>query len=167
MYEQSEAFDLLDEAVSFRHAASTLKNNASSRWHNICRIRIKNMTSPESEDSLLYLVDLAGSEAARDVAEHGADRMRETREINMSLPVLKDCVRGKAEFEMRKRRPGNQKQIRMPIRQSTLTRVPKHVFDPAEGRAVERLSSHASTQASQMSGQARTPCGMQRCCGYP
>jgi kinesin family protein 2/24 len=135
VYEGSEMLDLLDEAASFRHTASTLKNDASSRSHSICRIRIKNKTSPGSENGLLYLVDLAGSEAARDVVQHGADRMRETREINMSLSVLKDCVCGKAELETRKRRPGVMKQIRMPVRQSTLTRVLKHVFDPKEGRA--------------------------------
>lgn len=133
VYERGEVLDLLDEAASFRHTASTLKNDASSRSHSICRIRIKNPTSSQTGDGLLYLVDLAGSEAARDIAEHGADRMRETREINMSLSVLKDCVRGKAEADLR-RRSGRPKQVRLPIRQSTLTRVLKHVFDPEETR---------------------------------
>lgn len=140
VYEGDEVLDLLDEAASFRHTASTLKNDASSRSHSICRIRIKNTALPTAEDGVLYLVDLAGSEAARDVAEHGADRMRETREINMSLSVLKDCVRGKADFEMKKRRSRGQKQApRLPIRQSTLTRVLKHVFDPEEARACKTV----------------------------
>lgn len=135
VYEGGEVLDLLEEAASFRRTAATLKNDASSRSHSICRIRMKAPNSSSREDGMLYLVDLAGSEAARDVAEHGADRMRETREINMSLSVLKDCVRGKAEFERKKRSTcGAQKQVRLPIRQSTLTRVLKHVFDPEEQR---------------------------------
>ncbi|CZT17816.1 uncharacterized protein RCC_03652 [Ramularia collo-cygni] len=90
VYDGGEVLDLLDEAASFRQTASTVKNDASSRSHSICRIRIGNSAAPKGESGFLYLVDLAGSEAARDVAEHGADRMRETREINMSLSVLKD-----------------------------------------------------------------------------
>ena len=129
---------LLEQAASFRKTATTMKNDASSRSHSICRIRITKSTSSRcskqsKEDGILYLVDLAGSEAARDVAEHGADRMRETREINMSLSVLKDCLRGRAELEMT-RRAGRHKKVHVPTRRSVLTRVLKHVFDPQETR---------------------------------
>jgi kinesin family protein 2/24 len=127
---------LVERATSFRRTAPTLKNPASSRSHAICRIRIRN-TAVDS-DGLLYLIDLAGSEGARDVAAHGADRMRETRQINISLSVLKDCIRGKAQADtttlLNREKPG-QKLPHIPFRQSALTRVLKHVFDPASARA--------------------------------
>lgn len=121
----AEMLDHIASAASFRRTASTFKNDASSRSHAICRIRIH---SPSTcTNGLLYLIDLAGSEGARDIATHGADRMRETREINISLSALKDCIRGKALADAR--RPG-QKAPHIPFRRSALTRVLKHVFDP-------------------------------------
>jgi kinesin family protein 2/24 len=125
-----DVLHLLEQAASIRRTSPTLKNDASSRSHSICRIRI---ASKEREDGVLYLVDLAGSEAARDVAEHGADRMRETKDINMSLSALKDCLRGRAKLEIT-RRAGRNKKVHIPTRRSTLTRVLKHVFDPQESR---------------------------------
>jgi kinesin family member 2/24 len=92
-------------------------------------VRIEDPTDPAAEDGMLYLVDLAGSEAARDVAKHGAERMRETREINTSLSVLKDCIRGKAEADAIVA-SGSKKKPHVPFRQSTLTKVLKHVFNP-------------------------------------
>jgi kinesin family protein 2/24 len=133
--DSAQAASYIEAATSFRQTEKTLKNDASSRSHAICRIRIENPDLPGAEDGLLYLIDLAGSEAARDVAQHGAERMRETREINVSLSVLKDCIRGKAEADslLRLSAPGKQKkkQLHVPFRQSTLTKVLKHVFDPA------------------------------------
>ncbi|KAK7957199.1 uncharacterized protein PG986_006421 [Apiospora aurea] len=131
--------DLIERATAFRRTAPTLKNDDSSRSHSICRIRIKH----GKVDGFLYLVDLAGSEGARDVAVHGADRMRETREINISLSVLKDCIRGRAQADAiaEKAAAAKQQQTRqkqaphIPFRQSALTKVLKHVFDPAGGRA--------------------------------
>ncbi|KXJ86040.1 P-loop containing nucleoside triphosphate hydrolase protein [Microdochium bolleyi] len=134
---------LVEQAASFRRSAPTLKNAASSRSHAICRIRIKQQQ--QQKDGFLYLIDLAGSEAARDVAVHGADRMREAREINMSLSVLKDCIRGRAEADAAAARvklqarngnsakgPSARKPVpRIPFRQAALTRILKHVFDPA------------------------------------
>jgi kinesin family protein 2/24 len=126
--DKKEMSDLIDLATSFRRTAPTLKNDASSRSHAICRIRIRDPKT--STDGLLYLIDLAGSEGARDVAAHGADRMRETRQINISLSVLKDCIRGKAQADTLKRKSG-QKMPHIPFRQSALTKVLKHIFDPA------------------------------------
>jgi len=126
---------LLERATSFRQTASTLKNPASSRSHAICRIWVRDINSGSA--GLLYLVDLAGSEGARDVVAHGADRMRETRQINISLSVLKDCIRGKAQADaVALSGDGNagQKVPHMPFRQSAITRVLKHVFDPASTR---------------------------------
>lgn len=141
IFTEEEILGFIAQAASYRRTASTMKNDASSRSHSICRIRISDTNSSNEEDGILYLVDLAGSEAARDVVEHGADRMRETREINMSLSVLKDCVRGKAECESLKMRglAARRKKIHVPIRQSTLTKVLKHVFDPQGKRACKTV----------------------------
>ncbi|KAF2711102.1 P-loop containing nucleoside triphosphate hydrolase protein [Pleomassaria siparia CBS 279.74] len=133
---------LIEQATSFRRTAPTLKNPASSRSHAICRIRIRNRA--DGSDGLLYLIDLAGSEGARDVAAHGADRMREARQINISLSVLKDCIRGKAQAQADsatwpKREKLGQKLPHIPFRQSALTRVLKHVFDPAGARACKTV----------------------------
>jgi kinesin family protein 2/24 len=140
VHDTSEMNDLIERAASFRRTAPTLKNDASSRTHAICRIRITDTAT--GTDGLLYMIDLAGSEGARDVATHGADRMRETREINISLSVLKDCIRGKAQADMLASSDGQQpgqKPPHIPIRQSALTRVLKHVFDPAGSQACKTV----------------------------
>ena len=140
VYDKERMGELIEHATSFRRTASTLKNDASSRSHAICRIRIRDPAT--YSDGLLYMIDLAGSEGARDVAVHGADRMRETREINISLSVLKDCVRGKAQADTLtssgRRKPGL-KLPHIPFRQSALTKVLKHVFDPASTRACKTV----------------------------
>ncbi|KAK5942582.1 hypothetical protein PMZ80_005147 [Knufia obscura] len=137
---RDQMISLLESAASFRRTESTFRNDASSRSHGICRIRITNPAT--ASDGFLYLIDLAGSEAARDIASHGADRMRETREINMSLSVLKDCIRGKAESDLLSSSSlptSKQKQPYVPIRQSALTKVLKHVFDPTESRSCKTV----------------------------
>lgn len=140
---------LLAAAQSFRRTISTEKNDQSSRSHAICRVRLENPDDPTSEDGLLYLIDLAGSEAARDRAQHDAERMRETLQINKSLSVLKDCMRGKAEADAREmldwQRPKDAKSQKkrphphVPFRQSPLTKLLKHVFDPASRRACKTV----------------------------
>lgn len=125
----ADVFNYIEAAASFRRTEMTVKNDASSRSHAICRIRIEDPANASAEDGMLYLIDLAGSEAARDVAKHGAERMRETREINTSLSVLKDCIRGKAEADASMGSEGKKKPY-VPFRQSTLTKVLKHVFNP-------------------------------------
>ncbi|KAJ5971515.1 uncharacterized protein N7479_001433 [Penicillium vulpinum] len=133
---KSEFLALIEKATSFRQTAGTEKNDGSSRSHAICRIRAVNISPEPSEDGILYLIDLAGSEAARDLSNHSADRMKETREINISLSILKDCIRGIASTnntpETSKKR---QKDQYIPFRQSTLTKVLKHVFDPSGTRS--------------------------------
>jgi kinesin family protein 2/24 len=88
-----EFLKLIETSMSFRKTAATLKNDTSSRSHAVCRIRISNKNLPEAPDGLLYLVDLAGSELGTDSKEHSQERMKETREINISLSTLKDCIR--------------------------------------------------------------------------
>ncbi|KAF2801423.1 diatom spindle kinesin 1 [Mytilinidion resinicola] len=125
---------LIDRASAFRKTATTDRNSASSRTHAVCRIRIANPAIPAADDGLLFLVDLAGSEAARDIADHSADRMKETREINTSLSILKDCIRGRAQLDVSTGNRGG-KAPYIPFRASALTKTLKHVFDPAGSRA--------------------------------
>jgi hypothetical protein len=44
---------------------------------------------------ILYMVDLAGSERMADSKNHDAERMKETKAINLSLMSLKDCIRAR------------------------------------------------------------------------
>ncbi|KAH8760420.1 kinesin motor domain-containing protein [Diaporthe sp. PMI_573] len=137
-----DAIGLIETATSFRRTQPTQKNAVSSRSHAICRVRVERNTANTDADRLLYLVDLAGSEAARDVATQTAERMKEAREINASLSVLKDCIRNKAESDAldnvaltaSKSDKMKMKKPHVPFRQSALTRVLKHVFDPAGAR---------------------------------
>ncbi|KAI8714572.1 Kinesin motor domain-containing protein [Fusarium sp. LHS14.1] len=139
-YNATDAATLLkhiNNAASFRRTASTQKNDSSSRSHAICKIRLENPELPQADDGLLYLIDLAGSEAARDVTAHSAERMKEAREINASLSVLKDCIRGRASIDAGTAAPG--KKLYVPFRQSALTKVLKHVFDPAAERSCKTV----------------------------
>jgi kinesin family protein 2/24 len=66
--------------------------------------------------------------------------MRETRDINASLAVLKDCIRGKAEADAHAAAGVRaNRRAHVPFRQAALTKVLKHIFDPAattSGRTV-------------------------------
>lgn len=126
----SSLLEHIATAAALRSTASTQKNDASSRSHAICRIRLENPALPQVDDGLLYMIDLAGSEAARDVTAHSADRMREAKEINASLSALKDCIRGRASIDA-----GGSGKTYLPYRQSALTKLLKHVFDPATERS--------------------------------
>ncbi|KAF4990720.1 hypothetical protein FGRMN_8305 [Fusarium graminum] len=139
-YQATDADSLINHinnAASFRRTASTQKNDSSSRSHAICKIRLENPELPQSDDGLMYLIDLAGSEAARDVTEHSAQRIKESREINASLSVLKDCIRGRSGVDALGLTGG--KKAYVPFRQSALTKVLKHVFDPAAERSCKTV----------------------------
>ncbi|KAK4032341.1 P-loop containing nucleoside triphosphate hydrolase protein [Parachaetomium inaequale] len=133
--------EYIEAAASLRKTTPTLRNDNSSRSHAICRIRFQNPSMPSSKDGLLYLIDLAGSEAARDKAEHDTARMKEAREINSSLSVLKDCIRGRALADadaFAGVKPAK-KPAYIPFRQSTLTKTLKHVFDPTSARSCKTV----------------------------
>jgi kinesin family protein 2/24 len=66
VYNIEEMENLIKQGTSFRQTAPTIKNDASSRSHAICRIRIRDPAT--NSNGILYLIDLAGSEGARDVA---------------------------------------------------------------------------------------------------
>ena len=127
-----ELVALIEKGMSFRKSAATLKNDASSRTHAICRIRIANKEFPEIPDGFLFLVDLAGNEAATDSKDHNQARMKETKEINLSLATLKDCIRGRALWGATQK---GTKGIHIPYRNAVLTKVLKHVFDIKDERA--------------------------------
>jgi kinesin family member 2/24 len=128
-----ELLDLIERSMSFRKSAPTLKNDSSSRTHAVVRVKIVNKDVLETPDGLLFLIDLAGSEAAADVKDHSQERMKETREINASLSILKDCIRGRSMWYIQESQPSltgsRVKQAHIPYRSSTLTKVLKHVFD--------------------------------------
>ncbi|EFY99447.2 kinesin motor domain protein [Metarhizium robertsii] len=134
----SEVLAHIEYATKFRLTEATKRNDTSSRSHAVCRIRIEIHDIPGAEDGILYLVDLAGSEAARDRETHEPQRMKEAKEINVSLSVLKDCIRGKVEADVL---IGTQtkKKPYVPFRQSALTKVLKHVFDPAGTRVCKNV----------------------------
>lgn len=127
----SQVLELVDQATAFRQTAATGRNDRSSRSHAICRIRVKDLSPQPVEDGFLYMIDLAGSEAARDVVDHTADRMKETREVNVSLSTLKDCIRAMATLDLASSNGKPSKKPYIPFRQSALTKVLKHLFDPA------------------------------------
>ena len=131
---------LIEAAAALRRTAPTLKNDTSSRSHAICRLRFENPEVPAADDGLLYMIDLAGSEAARDKTAHDASRMKEAREINTSLSVLKDCIRGRAlaDADTYAGKP-TKKPVYVPFRQSTLTKTLKHVFDPTSVRSCKTV----------------------------
>lgn len=137
---KDEAMQLIESAAPFRRTEATRKNDTSSRSHGICRLRIIDYST--GSEGYLYLIDLAGSEAARDIATHGADRMRETREINISLSTLKDCIRAKAQADVSavsSDAGARQKKPHVPFRQSSLTKVLKHMFDPVSRQACKTV----------------------------
>jgi kinesin family protein 2/24 len=121
--------ELIDTASQFRRTSATEKNEQSSRSHAICKITITDPVTRAAPEGVLFLVDLAGSEAAQDVVNHATERMKETRDINVSLSVLKDCIRGRAQAGSEKG-----KKAYVPFRQSALTKTLKHLFDPTAGR---------------------------------
>ena len=124
---------LIEKGMSFRASAPTLKNDTSSRSHAVCRIRIANEDFAEIPDGLLYLIDLAGNEAAVDTKKHNKARIIETKDINLSLATLKDCIRGRSLWGVAEK--GTAKSVHVPYRNSVLTKVLKHVFDIKEERA--------------------------------
>lgn len=125
VHTHDEAVQLLEGAVALRSTASTSANATSSRSHSIHQLRITR--SADKSSGLLYLVDLAGSEHASDMAMHGEDRMRETKDIHISLSALKDCIRSSANGS----KTGGS---HLPYRRSTLTRILKHVFEGVSTR---------------------------------
>lgn len=135
----AELLSLIETATEFRRTEATAKNDTSSRTHAICRLRIEIPSMPTADDGIFYLIDLAGSEGARDKQDHSPERMRESRAINVSLSVLKDCIRGKTEHDNAVMMGQGRRKPHVPFRQNQLTKVLKHVFDPAGTRSCKTV----------------------------
>lgn len=123
-----EFLNIINIAKELRSTESTTKNDQSSRSHSICRIRIVDPESKAFEEGNLLLVDLAGSEASSDTSQHSKERMLETRDINKSLSVLKDCITKRALWTIGRGEP-TQKHVHIPFRNSKLTQILKSAFD--------------------------------------
>lgn len=133
-----EFLELIDIAKALRSTASTTKNDQSSRSHSICRIRIVDTESEIADEGSIMLVDLAGSEASSDTSQHSKERMVETREINKSLNVLKDCITKRAQWSLSKAE-ATQKHVHIPFRNSKLTQVMKSAFDVNNTRTCKTI----------------------------
>jgi kinesin family protein 2/24 len=123
-----EFLSLIDTAKELRSTECTTKNDQSSRSHAICRIQVLNKESPGSPEGSFLLVDLAGSEASGDTQHHSRERMAETKEINKSLTILKDCIRARALWSIAGGE-ATQKHVHIPFRGSKLTQVLETAFD--------------------------------------
>jgi kinesin family protein 2/24 len=133
-----EFLEFIDEAKTHRSTAATTKNDQSSRSHSICRIRITSRLPDNFTEGQLLLVDLAGSEASSDTSSHSRERMLETREINKSLSVLKECITKRAQWTLAKGE-GGQKHVHIPFRGSKLTQVLKSAFDVTSAGTVKTI----------------------------
>jgi len=112
----------IKRANSTRATAMTTKNDSSSRSHGVAILKVKNRKT--TVEGTLYVIDLAGSESAKDSKDHGKDRMNETKEINSSLMVLKECIRARTSAAG----VGNG-EMHVPYRRNKLTLLMKDVFD--------------------------------------
>merc|ERR1740122_296821 len=78
---------------------------------------------------LLYIIDLAGSERLAESKGHSKARLEETKQINLSLMALKECMQARslAAGPIRKN-------VHVPYRKSKLTMLLKDVFDASSPR---------------------------------
>ena len=138
---ESEFLSIIQTSSLLRTSAPTAKNNQSSRSHAVHRIRVVNKSDPSKPDGELFLVDLAGSEGSQDSKNHSAQRLAETKDINTSLSILKDCIRGRTLWGLQQIQPAIPKKgsIHIPWRSSKLTQVLKHVFETQGERACKTL----------------------------
>jgi centromeric protein E len=88
---EEDAMAAISKGEGFRKVAKTFANDRSSRSHTIFRMVVES----KSENSVvkignLNLVDLAGSETATQNTDQL--RLKESKNINLSLLHLKDCI---------------------------------------------------------------------------
>lgn len=133
---EDEFLSLIKTSAEFRTSAQTTKNDQSSRSHAVYRIRTVNKLDKEAQDGELFLVDLAGSEGSQDTAQHSAERLAETKDINTSLSILKDCIRNRTIWGLQQLDTGatTKKRVHIPWRSSKLTQIFKPVFGTQDDR---------------------------------
>lgn len=130
-----DALKLFKYGESRRNVRSTKSNLVSSRSHVILQLRILAINGQDDNNfsSLLTLVDLAGSEKwakslnspkaySRHARVSGAKRahLKELNSINSSLSALGNCIRALSE----------KGRNHIPYRDSTLTKLLSHAFNP-------------------------------------
>jgi kinesin family protein 2/24 len=137
----SEFHAIFETSSKLRTSAPTAKNEHSSRSHSIYRIRAVSKANRDIPDGEFFLVDLAGSEGSQDSKDHSAERLAETKDINTSLSILKDCIRGRTLWGLEQMRSSaaGKKAIHIPWRSSKLTQVLKHVFATQNEQACKTL----------------------------
>jgi len=130
---------LVSVAKSRRATACTEKNDESSRSHGVAVLTVGQPGSAQEPaggehhfapmDGVLYVIDLAGSERSSDSKEHSKERMAETKQINLSLMALKDCIRARTIASSATPGAGAAAASHIPYRRSKLTMLLKDVFD--------------------------------------
>lgn len=113
---------LIKRANATRATAMTSKNDTSSRSHGVAILKVKNKKT--AVEGLLHVIDLAGSESSKDSKDHNKERMKETKEINSSLMVVKECIRART-----KAAGVGKNEIHVPYRRNKLTLLMKDIFD--------------------------------------
>jgi kinesin family member 2/24 len=137
----SEFHAIFQTSSMLRTSAPTAKNEQSSRSHAVYRIRAVNKSNSSVPDGEFFLVDLAGSEGSQDSKNHSAERLTETKDINTSLSVLKDCIRGRTLWGLQQlgSTATSKRAIHIPWRSSKLTQVLKHVFATQNEKACKTV----------------------------
>ncbi|XP_078662503.1 kinesin-like protein KIF28 isoform X2 [Branchiostoma floridae x Branchiostoma belcheri] len=115
----------MEEGTKNRTVAATNMNATSSRAHTIVGIKFtqkyQNAAGQETaKSSVINLVDLAGSERAESTGATG-DRLKEGAAINQSLSSLGNVIAALVD-------KANGKQVRVPYRDSTLTKLLKNAL---------------------------------------
>lgn len=141
---------LIKRANATRATMATAKNETSSRSHGVAILKVKNKKT--SVEGSLYVIDLAGSESAKDSKDHDKNRMKETKEINSSLLVLKDCIRARTRAA-----GADHDDIHIPYRRNKLTLLMKDVFDIGCSRLCSTVViAHTSPLVSDISHTKNT-----------
>lgn len=97
------------DVAALRTTRVTGVHDHSSRSHLVLKMCIVDASVdslPSGENTaggILYLVDLAGSEWAQDQQDHDSGLIRESRDINSSLMVLKQCIKARIAHDMLER----------------------------------------------------------------
>ncbi|XP_066301199.1 kinesin-like protein KIF28 [Branchiostoma lanceolatum] len=115
----------MEEGTKNRTVAATQMNATSSRAHTIVGIKFtqkyQNAAGQETaKSSVINLVDLAGSERAESTGATG-DRLKEGAAINQSLSSLGNVIAALVD-------KANGKKVRIPYRDSTLTKLLKNAL---------------------------------------
>ena len=129
---------------------SPSQNSASSRAHGIGIISCTDVSTGIT--GKLYIIDLAGSESAKDSKKHDKARMSETKQINLSLSNLKECIRARTMAS----EPG-MGGIHVPYRRNKLTLLIKDVFEVGCARLCSTVvMTNVSPMASDVAHSSNT-----------